>query len=309
VIIVLTGSNSSALHQKLIQIKKEFAQKYSSAGIEQIDGEALEVKDLPSLLHGATIFAEQRLVVIKDISARKDVASELVLQLATIADSTDIVFLEPQLDKRTVFYKELKKLAEILIFDEMNEASAQRWVVEFCKKNGGILSAQDAVFLVRRTGPDQARLENEIQKLLLLEATITQEMIEQVVQEDPKDTIFQLLDYALSGQGQNALSLLWDFETNKQDAHKIFSMLVWQVNILAIAFSAKSLPEAVIAKQMKINPYVVSKSRGLARRLSRASLIRIIEIVATGDLQLKQTDVKAYHVLSVAVGTIAQEGI
>lgn len=305
-ITVLTGTNSSALYQKLIQIKKDFAQKYSSAGIEQIDGEALQIKDIPSLLHGATLFAVQRLIVVKDIAAFKDVASELVLQLTSVADSTDIVFVEPQLDKRTIFYKDLKKYGEILTFDEMNEVSAQRWIVEFCKDNGGNISPQNAGFLVRRAGLSQARLENEIQKLILMNPEISQETIERAVEEDPRDTIFQLLEYAFNGQQKKALSLLRVFESTKQDAHQIFSMLVWQVNIIAITFSAKHQSDAMIAKHAKINPYVVSKARGLARRLNKATLTQTVETVAVGDLQLKKAGANPYQVLSVVVSTISK---
>lgn len=305
-ITVLTGANSSALRQKVADLKKAFTEQYSASGIEQFDGEALQVQDVTGLLQGATLFSTQRLIVIKNVSTQKEVAAEFAVRFSSIADTVDIVFIEPTLDKRTVFYKELKKVADIMTFDKMNDISAQRWATDYAKKNNGTISLQDAQFLVQRVGPNQIRLENELDKLLLSTKTITRSIIEDVVEADSRETIFELLESALSGQLQKALHVLHQLEASKSDAHQIFGMLVWQVNIVAIVHSAKQLPDSTVAKQAKINPYVVSKSRRLASRLDKKELSRIITTVADAERQLKQTGVKPFQVLEFVINSMAR---
>lgn len=304
-ITVLSGANSSALSNHLKKMKLDFTNKHSSSAIEQINGESIQKHQLSALLQGVTLFSTDRLVVIKSISAQKEVASELALRIKDIPSDTHIVLVEPQLDKRTVFYKELVKSAQMLSFEEMNELRAADWVRQSVKKSGGSISQSDAVFLVQRTGTDQARLENELNKLLLLSSTVNRESITSVVEQDPRETVFELLEYALGGQLKRALYVLAQLKAMKSDPHQLLGMLIWQTNVMAIVHSAKNKSDSEIAKQTKINPYVVQKTRSLVRRLDRSSLTNMIDAVVSCDARFKESGVQPYQVLEFTVIKIA----
>jgi DNA polymerase III delta subunit len=83
---------------------------------ERVKVETLRVGDLPSIFSGASLFAEQRLVVIKDCSENAAVwgALENFLDAAAQNERTLVVLFEKKLDKRTSVYKALKARAEIV---------------------------------------------------------------------------------------------------------------------------------------------------------------------------------------------------
>src|SRR5690606_11986863 len=144
------------------------------------------------------LFASNRLVVITDLSEHKLLAEAFEKLASRVSEDVNIVLIETALDKRTVFYKTLKKFAELEEFAEMDEVAAVKWVRELAQLEGVNVSPSSARLLVQYVGPDQLRLENEVAKLTAYDDDITAEAIELLVEKKPQDTIFQLLEYALS---------------------------------------------------------------------------------------------------------------
>jgi DNA polymerase-3 subunit delta len=296
-ITVLTGGNVHAINTKLAEIKRTFSEQYGNAGVESISGEQLQPEQLSSLLGGVTLFASDRLVVIRGISENKPAAEQLLATLNTVSDQTHLVLVEEAIDKRTALYKTLKKEADFHEFAELDEATARNWLKNLVKEEGGTIDAESTRLLVRSVGTNQSRLSNEIQKLIAYSPSITKESIELLVDKRPEDTIFQLLDYALSGKTDQALSVLAGLEQAHEDPFQIASMLVWQANILAVVQSAHATADAVIAKDAKINPFVVRKTKDLVRRINTEKLNTILDAVAECDTMLKSSSANPWHVL------------
>lgn len=90
------------------EIKKHLGENY-----EIIDGIDLELNDLPNIFFGASLFGEQRKILIRDLSANKPVFEKLPEYLNS---SHDIILFETKLDKRSVVYKDIKGKIEIKEF-------------------------------------------------------------------------------------------------------------------------------------------------------------------------------------------------
>lgn len=303
-ITVLSGSNTQAIREKLAAIKEAFIKQHGSEGVETVAGEQLQPEQLNSLLSGATLFALDRLVIVRGLSENKLVAEQYLKVLDSISDQTQVVLVEGGLDKRTVFYKTLKKQAELLEFAELDEVAATNWVKESVKKQGGEIDSGTARLLVRYAGTDQSRLTNEVAKLVAYDSKITPKTIEELVEKRPEDTIFQLLEYALSGKTNQALSVLEGLEKAHEDPFQTASMLIWQTNILAIVHSGKEIPDSEIAKSAKLNPFVVKKTRSLARGITRPKLNSILNRVAECDVALKSSSTEPWRILERTILSI-----
>lgn len=83
----------------------EEARKILGEGYESIEGENLEVKDLPNLFLGQSLFAEKRRILVRDGLKRAEVAEAVAKY---VHSSHEIVFLEMKVDKRLAWYDELK---------------------------------------------------------------------------------------------------------------------------------------------------------------------------------------------------------
>ena len=90
------------------QIKKLLGDNY-----EVLEGAELTPNDLPSIFLGASLFAEKRAIMIRDLGENKEVFEKIGDFLDT---SHDVILFETKLDKRTATYKQLKDKIEIKEF-------------------------------------------------------------------------------------------------------------------------------------------------------------------------------------------------
>ena len=95
-----------------IKINAEI-KKVLGEGYEVLDGAELTVADLPSILLGASLFAEKRAILIRDLGENKEVFEKITDYLDT---PHEVVLFETKLDKRTATYKALKDKIEIKEF-------------------------------------------------------------------------------------------------------------------------------------------------------------------------------------------------
>lgn len=87
--------------------------KYLGKNYEIIEGADLELTTLPSIFQGASLFADTRNILIRDLSANKPVFDKLPDYLDT---PHNVIIQEIKLDKRSNTYKILKDKIEIRDF-------------------------------------------------------------------------------------------------------------------------------------------------------------------------------------------------
>lgn len=296
-VYTLTGSNSFELRAYLSQLKSDFTSKYGEDGIERYSGEQLTPEIIANALGGVSLFSPNRMVVINGLVDAKEVIELLLNQLRSVSDEVTVVLIDSNLDKRTSLYKTLQKETEFKEFTQLGESDLIGWIQSEVSKNSGEITLKAARLLYEYCGPDQMRLSNEIQKLLSYDSKITEDSIELLVEKNPRDTIFELLELAMSGQREKAVDKLMALEGAKEDPFQIASMLVWQTHILAVVQTANVSSEAELAKIHKINPYVISKTKRLTSRISTARLRLIVDAIAKLDLSLKSNSYDPWRAL------------
>ncbi|MGC1177308.1 MAG: hypothetical protein WA843_04520, partial [Candidatus Saccharimonadales bacterium] len=151
------------------------------------------------------------------------------------------------------------------------------------------LSTADARYLVERVGVNQQLVSNELEKLLLYDATISRKTIELLTDPAPQSTIFQLLEAAFAGNTKTVLKLYAEQRAQKVEPPQIIAMLAWQLHVLAIIKTAGDRSTDQIAQEARLNPFVVRKSQGIARSLSLADLKNLIADLLKIDIVTKRT--------------------
>ena len=278
---LLTGDNSFEIEREVARIIA-----VSHVVTERIDGSELELRQLPDLLMGATLFASQRLIIIKNLSESKAIWLVFGDWLERISDDIQLVLVEPKPDKRTVTYKALQKNAEVKEFKAWTErdgAAAEAWVMAEAKKMGVVLDTKSAHVFVMRVGMDQWQLYHGLEKLLLAgDSSVA--MIEAIIDARPSENVFNLFDAALRGDRQKVSDMLKTLELT-EDPYRLFGLLSGQAfQLAAVAVAA---PGDEIAKDFGVHPYVVSKLQAVAKKLGRAGARKVIKAFAKADDDMK----------------------
>lgn len=297
VITVLTGENSYLLQAELRRRTADFVVEHTDLGLERLDGEEAEYDRMREALESLPFLASRKLVVLHKPSANKEFIERATDLLVDVPETTDVIIVEPKPDKRTAYYKFLKKTAELKEFNELDENGLARWVVEQAKERGGTLSLSDARYLVQRVGVNQQLISNELDKLLNYDSAISRQTIDLLTDPTPQSTIFELLDAAMAGKTKHALELYEEQRAMKVEPQQILAMLAWQLHALAVVKTAAGKDAATIAKEAKINPFVVRKTQGLARQMSLPHIRRLVRSTLDLDIRLKSQPIDADEAL------------
>ncbi len=285
------------LHAELRRIVDGFVAEHGDMALEQLDGEEAEFDRMREALQSLPFLASKKLVVLRAPSANKQFLESAEKLLTEASDSTDVVIIEPKPDKRTVYYKFLKKSTDLHEYNQLDVPQLAKWLVESAKEQGGDVSLGDATYLVERVGTNQQALHNELAKLLLYDAKITRQTIDLLTERTPQSTIFELLDAALGGKTKRALELYAEQRAMKVEPQQILALLGWQLHAMALVKTAGDRDSADIAREAKLNPFVVRKTQGIVRNMTLPQLKKLIHDTLQLDIRLKSESIDADEAL------------
>lgn len=276
-VTTLTGTNSYTRSRALRDVVARFEAAEGDMALERLDGEEATIERIGEALTSLPFLSNKKMVVLQRGSANKQFTEKAADLLKNVPETTEVIVVEPKLDKRLGYYKYLKKETDYQEFNELDQHGLARWLTEQAKAQKGSLSQSDAAYLVARVGQNQQMLDSELTKLLLYAPAVTRQTIDALTEATPQSTIFELLEAAFSGNTQRALALYAEQRALKVEPQQIIAMLAWQLHILAlIKTSGQKSPES-IAAEAKVSPYVVKKSTIIARGLT---VVRLKQLVA-----------------------------
>jgi len=268
-----------------------FLAEYTDIGLERLSADEVGYDRLVEAVQSLPFLAPRKLVVIRGGSLNTEFTEKFESFLGAVTESTDVLIIEGKLDKRTVYYKQLKKLTEFHEFTVLDADGLARFAVEYVKDEVGTLSMADARFLVERTGTNQMAITHELDKLLTYNPRITKDSIVLLTDEVPQSKIFDLLDAAFAGQVSRTQALYSDQRAQGVEPQQIVAMLVWQLYTMAIVKAGQQRSSAEIAGLAKINPYVVEKTRQLARKIPLTTLQHMITSLRVLDVRSKSESI------------------
>ena len=287
----LTGENSFAWQKILREQVDKFIAEFGDLALQRIDGEEAEFSTIQEALTSLPFLSNKKLVVLRSPSKNKDFLEHVEQVLANISETTDVIIIEPKLDKRLSYYKYLKSKTDFQEFNELDINGQSTWLLARAKQLGGSISSNDARYLAERVGLNQQLLGNEIEKLVLYNPAVTRQTIDLLTDETPQSTIFQLLEAAFSGNNRKALKLYQEQRALKVEPQQIVAMIAWQLHVLAIIKYAGDRSIDEIAKDSKLNPYVLRKSQAIADGLKLAELDYLVEQLLDIDAKSKSTSI------------------
>lgn len=299
-ITILSGENSFEIEQARRHIVASFG-----GTPEIIDGSDLEISRLPDLLMGATLFAEKRLVIIKNLSANKSVWSVLGEWLPRMSDDIHLVLVDEKPDKRTKTYKELQTAGDIREFKLWGERDApqvEKWAVDEAKSLGFELDKKSARSLVARVGVDQWLLLQALQKLAVVD-WITPETIESLIDANPTENVFNLFEAALKGDVPRLKQMVVTLQLS-EDPYRLFGLMSGQAfHLLALSLTDKPSPE--IAKDLGVHPFAMSKLAPFADKLGKSGAKKVLAIFVEADSAMKTSAADPWLLIERALIKIA----
>lgn len=221
--------------------------------------------------------AAQRLIVVQDSGFFKK-ANDMVEYLEDFPDSTYVVFVEREVDKRSKLYKWVGKKGCITECQTQTEPMLKQWIAGYLKRQGKTISNRSAEHLMERVGTDMETLNNELDKLTAYvgqKDSIEDDDIDAICSGLTISRIFEMIDAVAMGEQDRALQLYDDLLANREQPMSILYLFSRHINILLQIreLSAMGLNRNELAKKIGIPPFTVPKYSKQAS-LFRTSYLR-----------------------------------
>lgn len=225
--------------------------------------------------------AANRLIVIQDSSLLKS-ASDMVDFLADFPETTYVVFVEREVDKRNKLYKWISKNGCVTECLSQNEGMLRKWIAGYAKKAGKTISGAAVERLLERVGTDMEVLNNELDKLIGYvgkRENIEADDVDVICSGLTVSRIFDMIDAVALKEKEKALRLYADLLANKEAPMSILYLFTRHLNILLQLKECQGmgLGKNEIAKKVGIPPFTVPKYGKQAEFFSRKKLIRMLE--------------------------------
>ena len=246
------------------------------------EGKNTNPKEIIDLAETLPFFAERRLIVLENTGFLKNATPELAEYLKNMPETTYMIFVESELDKRGKLYKVIKEKGHIVELKRQDEKT-------LAKKEKLQMSEAAVRYLLAKTGNDMENLGQELEKLFcycMNHTEITAADIDEICTTQIGNHIFDMVDAVAAKEQKKALDYYYDLLTLKEPPMRILYLLTRQFRILMEVkeMDRTGVPPKEIAAKVGIMPFLVGKYRAQAKAFTRKELRGIVKTGKMGDI-------------------------
>ena len=239
------------------------------------------------------MMAARRVVRVTDFSKlREDDEAALARYLARPAETSVVIFVADDLDKRRKFSKTLLEACASVEFAAMSDGEAKAWARERLKGLKAEANERTLAQVVALAGTGARRLGNELDKLAtaaLPSGQITMELVEALVRRSREHSNFELTDHLVARDRRRSLETLRRLLDDGVEPVMLIGLLSSSYHKLALA-KALMAQGAPTGEVNRLAPYqfdLREKFLAQARRTDAREITRSITRIAAADVAIK----------------------
>lgn len=260
--------------------------------LNYFEGSNISIQSVLDLGTTLPFFSDNRLIVIENSGLFKKALEDIEKQFEAFPDSTYVIFVEKDVDKRNRLYKWIGKNGYASEMNTPDEKMLLSWVKGLCKAEGKEIHDTAIFYFVEHMGTDMLLLKNELEKLFSFKHdanVITIEDIKEVCISQATDKMFEMLDAIGSHNQDKALLLYHDLLALREPAMRVLYMLTRHFHILMqiSKLLAEGKDNKTIASVCSIPPFSVKKYAAQAGKYSYDILKEMVEKCQLTDQGIK----------------------
>ncbi len=257
------------------------------------EGKGLDVDEVIRLADTMPFFTERRLIIIENSGYFKGAADKLVAYMDEMPDTTCMIFVESEIDKRSKMFKKVKSLGYAAEMTRQDTAQLGKWAGAILAKDGKKITGRTMELLLSMTGDDMEHIRMELEKLVsytLGREIITDEDVLAVCTVRVTNKIFDMVAAIVNRQPEKAMDLYEDLLTLKEPPMRILFLIARQFNQLLQVkeLSAKGMDRNAIASRLKMQPFVVGKVMPQARQFSKEQILSYVKLCVDTEEDVKR---------------------
>lgn len=256
------------------------------------EGKGIDIQEVISLADTMPFFGPRRLIQIEDSGLFKSAADALVEYLPTMPDTTCILFVESEVDKRNRMFKKVKDLGHAAEMVRQDASSLTAWAGGLLAKEGRKITRRTMELFLSKTGDDMENIRMELEKLIsytIGHDVITDQDVEAICTVHVTNKIFDMVSAIVNRQTTKAMDLYEDLLTLKEPPMRILFLIARQFNQLLQVkeLVGRGMDKGSIASKLKLQPFVVGKVMPQAKAFSRDQILSYVTMCVDAEEAVK----------------------
>jgi len=257
------------------------------------EGKNINTKEVIDICETLPFFDDKRLVIMENTGFFKKSQEDITDYIDEIPESTIIVFVEDEIDKRNRLYKKVKSNGYVCDISTQKESDLERWVLGLIGREHKKITKETLTLFLETVGPDMETISKEIEKLLcytLEKQIISNDDVLQICTERIEVKIFDLFSAMSSGNQTRTMEIYHDLVENKEPLMRIMFMLVKQFSqLIAVKDLAnRGFSKKEIAGKLSMrSDWVVQQLQRQGSRYSMEQLKTALEECAGNEEAVK----------------------
>lgn len=273
------------------KLRKTIISADDSMNYSYFEGKDIDETAVISMAGTVPFFSERRLIVVENSGLFKR-QNELSEFLSSLPETTFLVFVEQEVDKRSKLYKAVQKSGTVVELNGLEEKDLKLWVATYLHQSQKKITEQNIMYMLNKTGADMQNLKNELDKLISYSASedvITREMIDEICVAQTEGKIFEMIDAIGMRNQDRALQLYYDLLAVREKPMSILFLLIRHFNILIQLkeLANEGAANGVIASKVGVPPFAVRKYIGQAKNFKNSEIRDCLERCAEVEQQVK----------------------
>jgi DNA polymerase-3 subunit delta len=313
-LFLFTGEETYLLSDQINSWKQAYKERHGDTNLEVMDASETPLNDIMAATIAMPFLGEKRLIFIhglpdtpktrnpdevtKKDEKRDEDLKKLEKHLDDIPETSVVVFVQPNPDRRKSFYKKLAGKAEVKEFAPLQGQALTSWIKSEVEKKGASVDESTAEYLVSLTGPNLWKVAQEISKLTSHSPgiPITKSLIDNLIIPTLEANVFHLTDALGAKDHRKAIHNLHRSMAAGENLRQVFYMIVRQFRLLLqgsgyMISNPKGNPTS-FAATLKLHPFVARNTLDQLKRFNRDELqdayTRLLEI----DTALKTSGIR-----------------
>ena len=291
------------------KLKKSLCVSDDNMNNHHFEGKGISVGEVIDLAETMPFFAERKVIFLENSGFLKSGGEQLAEYLSSQNETTIIIFVESEIDKRSKLYKAIQSKGCIVEFEAQDENTLKRWVAGILKKEGKKVTESTVQLFLSKTGTDMENIYGELEKLICYcmdKEVVEPEDVETICTTRVTSHIFDMVDAIADKKQKKALELYYELLALKEPPMRILFLIARQCNILlqVKAMKNKGYGNKDMASSIGVPPFALGKYVTQAGKFKTTQLKNAVtqcveaeEAVKTG----RMNDVLSVEILITSV--------
>ncbi len=273
------------------------------------EGKGIPVGEVIDLAETMPFFADRKVIFLEESGLLKAGGEQMAEYLGNQNETTVLIFVESEIDKRSKLYKTISAKGCVVEFTQQDENTLKKWIAGLLAKEGKKITENTVQLFLTKTGSDMENIHGELEKLICYcmdREVVTAEDVEIICTTRVTSHIFDMVDAIADKKRTRALELYYELLALKEPSMRILFLIARQCNILlqVKAMKNKGFGNKEIASAIGVPPFAVGKYAAQAAKFKSAVLRKAVancveaeEAVKTG----RMNDVMSVEILIMGV--------